>query len=61
MIETVIDIMAEFRLLADGAREGGLEVLVYEYTVFAGSSNGRTTPFGGVCRGSNPLPAAIDS
>ena len=24
----------------------------------AGSSNGRTTPFGGVCRGSNPLPAA---
>ncbi len=25
---------------------------------FAGSSNGRTTPFGGVCRGSNPLPAA---
>ena len=26
----------------------------------AGSSNGRTTPFGGVCRGSNPLPAAED-
>ena len=25
----------------------------------AGSSNGRTTPFGGVCRGSNPLLAAI--
>ena len=25
----------------------------------AGSSNGRTTPFGGVCRGSNPLPAAM--
>ena len=23
-----------------------------------GSSNGRTTPFGGVCRGSNPLPTA---
>jgi hypothetical protein len=27
----------------------------------AGSSNGRTTPFGGVCRGSNPLPAAKKS
>lgn len=26
--------------------------------VLAGSSNGRTTPFGGVCRGSSPLPAA---
>lgn len=26
--------------------------------MIAGSSNGRTTPFGGVCRGSNPLPAA---
>ena len=26
----------------------------------AGSSNGRTTPFGGVCRGSSPLPAAIN-
>ncbi len=26
--------------------------------VLAESSNGRTTPFGGVCRGSNPLSAA---
>lgn len=26
--------------------------------MIAGSSNGRTTPFGGVCRGSTPLPAA---
>ncbi len=26
--------------------------------MIAGSSNGRTTPFGGVCIGSNPVPAA---
>lgn len=25
---------------------------------FVGSSNGRTAPFGGVCRGSTPLPTA---
>ncbi len=33
-------------------------MLEFFETGTAGSSNGRTTPFGGVCRGSNPLPAA---
>ena len=36
-------------------------IIHYELLIvtLAGSSNGRTTPFGGVCRGSNPLPAAL--
>ncbi len=34
------------------------EFIILNCFFLAGSSNGRTTPFGGVRRGSNPLPAA---
>ncbi len=49
-------------LIAKKAIEKKISAVVFDRNGFkiliiAGSSNGRTTPFGGVCRGSNPLPA----